>query len=324
MKHAWSIVPTGLVVLASSHSAFAGGTWTGTDEEFFEAATQFLETTDKYAHRAVSASYKKKVKAVGINYGVRSQANHFRENNRKYRGEEVAVHVGKQITPAAHIEAGVGANRVREVYGSGKKTETSYYVQGTLKPSDKVEVNVRHEHDIAYKNHSLINNAGDILTEDTTTAEVTVKPVPRVRINAKTQYSELSDDNIARKNKVGAYYAVLPEWPYAEVGVEANHIDYEKQDDGYWTPDNYRGVSLVGSTSFPVSKNVSLSASAAVTRSTSDDDDTYNTGYYASVGANFKLSEKATVSVNAHHIDSHQDSGDWSESALMTNFKYRF
>lgn len=323
MKHTWTIIPTGLVFLAAHPTAFAGS-WTGSDDEFFEAAADFLETTDQYAHRAVRTSYKRTIKATGVNYGVRSQVNHFREDHRKFKGAELAAHVGKQVNQSVHIEAGIGAHRVEQIYGTGKQNETSYYVQGKVKPTKETEIKLRHEHDIAYKNHSLINNAGKILTEDTTTLEATAKPTNRIRLNARTQYSELSDDNKATKNKVGAYYAVLPSWPYAEVGVEANHINYEKQDSGYWTPDNYRAVSVVGSASFPVAKSVDMSTSAAITRSKDDHSSSYNTGGYASVGANFKIASNKTISVKAHHISSAQDGTSWTENAVTTGFSYRF
>lgn len=323
MKHTWTIIPTGLVFLAAHPAAFAGS-WTGTDEEFFEAAADFIETTDKYALRTVRTSYKRDIKATGVNFGVRTNANHFRENDRKFKGVEVAAHVGKQINHTTHLEAGIGAHRVEQIYGQGKKSETSYYVQGTVKPTKQTEFKLRHEHDIAYRNHSLINNAGEILTEDTTTLEATVKPTNRTRVHARTQYSELSDDNRSTKNKVGAYYAVLPSWPYAEVGIEANHINYKNQDNGYWTPDNYRAISLTGSTSFPVSEKVDLSASASVTRSKENDPSAYNTGGYASVGANFKVAKNKTVSVKAHHISSAQNGSSWTENAITTGFSVRF
>lgn len=319
----WYAVPTGLILLSSQTHVLAGGAYSS-DDDFFEAAAEFIETTDDYAQRSLKASYKKEVKATGVNYGIRSQANHFRDDHKKFKGHEIAIHAGKKIGESAHIEAGVGTSHVEDEYGYQEKTETSYYLQGKFKPNKKVEVKLRHEHDLAYKNRQLINQYGKILSEDVTTAEINVRPTEKIRLHAKTQHSELSDDNRANEHKVGAYYAVLPEWPYAEVGVEGSQINYEKQDDGYWTPDNYRAVSLVGSLSMPVSKKVDLSTSAVVTRSKEDGVDGYSTGGYASVGATFKLNKQSSITAQAHHISSAQDGSSWTENGLMTRFNYRF
>lgn len=319
MNNSWTVVPTGLVFLASSQFASAT-TWT--DEQAFEAAAKFMEATDEYFHHSVETSYKAKTKTV--NYGVTAKHHRLRNNGEKYRGKEVSVHIGKQLTTATYVEAGIGQNRVKETYGRQKKNTTSYYVKGAVQASKHVKIELEHGRDIAYENQNFVNNVGELLTEEKTKATVKVQANKRNRLEFSSTHGKLSDGNTSRRNKVGAYHAIKPDWPYVEVGVEANHVDYDKQDEGYWTPNNYRSVGVVGSASFPVTEKLDLSTSVVLSRSTDDDTDGYGNGRYLSIGANYKIAENTTISANAHHIKSIQDDSDWSENAIMFGLKHKF
>ncbi|MEZ5449454.1 MAG: hypothetical protein R3E89_10870 [Thiolinea sp.] len=43
--------------------------------------------------------------------------------------------------------------------------------------------------------------------------------------------------NRSREHKIGAYYGISPSWPWIWTGVELSKLDYDRQDEGYWTPD---------------------------------------------------------------------------------------
>ncbi len=198
----------------------------------------------------------------------------------------------------------------------------TYQVGARAKFNEKVSAGIHHEKDFTYRDQILTNQHGQILSAKTTRADVKFRPSERIRLEADGTYRKFNDGNSSRAYKAGAYYGISPNWPYIWAGVEYSTLDFAHQDENYWTPENYRSVAATFTASYPVNDKLSMNTSLNVNRSKDDASDDYGTGYYASVGADMKISPNSTLSANAHYIKSQHDDSDWDEKGANIGLKF--
>lgn len=270
--------------------------------------------------------------SINFNYGASQPgetgfggtAAHHRieDENASYRANEVKLRTGHQLDDTFYVEGGVGAANVKSRNDKRSENLTTYQVGANAKLSEQLNVGIQHDKDFAYRNQILTNQHGRILNAKTTRADVKYRPAERIRLEADATQRKLSDGNSSEAYKVGAYYGISPSWPYIWAGVEYSTLDFKHQDEGYWTPENHRAVAATFTASYPVNDNLSMNTSLNVSRSKDDAADDYGTGYYASVGADMKISPNSSLSANAHYIKSQQDASDWDETGADIGLKF--
>lgn len=270
--------------------------------------------------------------SINFNYGASQQgqegfggtAAHHRieDEHVSYRANEIKLRAGRQLNDTFYVEGGVGAAKVDSQDDHRSENLTTYQVGAKATLGEQLSVGIQHEKDFAYRNQILTNQHGQILNAKTTKADVKYRPTERVRLEADNTYRKLSDGNSSKAYKVGAYYGISPSWPYIWAGVEYSTLDFKYQDEGYWTPENYRSVAATFTASYPVNDKLSMNTSLNVNRSKDDASDDYGTGYYASVGADMKISPNSTLTANAHYIKSQQEASDWDETGANIGLKF--
>lgn len=270
--------------------------------------------------------------SINFNYGASQQgqtgfggtASHHRieDDNVSYRANEIGVRAGHQLNNTFYVEGGVGAARLKAQNGGQSENLTTYQVGARAKLNKQLSVGVQHQKDFAYKQQILTNQSGEILNAKTTKADVKYRPTQRVRIEADSTHRKFSDNNSSEAYKIGAYYGISPSWPYIWAGVEYSTLDFEHQDDNYWTPSNRRSTAATLTASFPVNDKLSMNSSLNVNRSKDDASNGYGTGYYASVGADMKISPNSSLTANAHYIKSQQEASDWDQTGANIGFKF--
>lgn len=315
------IVSTSLLTLAFSPLQAGGiGGSSGSSSHLYGMEAETISTSSDFDRHSINLNYGSQQGEAG--FGGTAAHHRIDDEYASYRANEVKVRAGHQLNDTFYIEGGVGANRIKSRHYNHSKSLTSYQVGARAKLSDQVSVGLEHEKDLVYRDQIIENEHGEILSAKTTRADVKFRPAERVRLEGESEYRKFSDGNSSKGYKVGAYYGISPNWPWIWTGVEYSNLDFKHQDSGYWTPENHRAVAATLSASFPVNDSLSMNGSVNVNRNRNDNSNETNTGYYASLGADLKLSPNSTLSAKAHHIKSQQEASDWDETGANIGLKF--
>lgn len=292
-----------LLLLAACYPSLADAS-----EHLYGISSSYTETSSDFKQRSLNLSYEK-------NFFTATAHRSLLEN--EYDNYQLnAITAGVKALPVnglLSVDAIIGQSQMKRDGGSDKDL-TSYQLGAQTKWENGSYVNIQHKKDFVVE-QQIINSAdGKLLHAETTSADIEFRPAKRIRLKAQGQYQKLSDNNRSRKQQVGAYYGISPDWPWIWTGVEVEHLDYEREDAAYWTPQNHRSVAATLSASFPVNEQISLSSSASINRSKSDNNPDWGTGYYLSAGSEIQLNNSTRLSANAHRIKSQQDDSAWDET----------
>ncbi len=311
-----------LMIGSISLALVANMAWATDDENLMGIQIESISTSDNFERNAAEAKYGG-VMPGGIHYGLEAGHHQMDKNGQRYQATEAKIRGGVEINDMLFFEGSVGSGKVAEKNGNKAKQLTSYRVRGEAKLTEQVTVGVEHSKDFVFKDQLLTDANGDIMTAESTRADVKFRAAERVRLEADTTKRELSDGNASQKSKVGAFYGISPSWPWVWAGVEAEHLDFDQQKPGYWTPKNHKSVAASFASSFPVNDTLDLSSSISVGRGKDDDSVKAGTTYYASVGANAKVSENGKLSAEAHYIKAQQSNSAWDETGGSVGLTFK-
>lgn len=312
-----------IIIGTSTLAALASGNLrAGGQEHLYGIEAETISTSSDFDRNTINFTYGSQQGESG--FGGSAAHHRIDDEQASFSANEVKLRAGHQLNDTFFVEGGVGVNKIDSKHDNRSENLTTYQVGARATLSDQLNAGIHHEKDLAYRHQILTNQAGKILDAETTRADVKFRPTERIRIEAEANRRKLSDNNSSRAYQIGAYYGISPSWPWIWAGVEYSTLDFKYQDEGYWTPENHRAVAATLSASFPVNDNLSMNSSISVNRNRSDDTDGTNTGYYASVGADMKISPNSTLNAKAHYIKSQQDNSDWDETGanLGVTFKH--
>nr|CAA6829662.1 MAG: Unknown protein [uncultured Thiotrichaceae bacterium] len=312
------IISTPLLALPFTQLYAGGG---GSNSHLYGMEVETVSTSSDFERHSINLNYGASEQGQ-IGFGGKAAHHRIENEHTSYRANEVKIRTGQNFNDTLYVEGGIGASRLKSNGKHQSENLTTYQVGARANLNPQISVGIQHEKDFAYKSQVLANQYGQILNAKTTKADVKYRPTKRIRIEADRTHRKFSDDNSSDGYKVGAYYGISPSWPYIWAGVEHTTLDFEHQDDGYWTPGNHRSTAATFTASFPVNDQLSMNSSLSVSRSKDDASNDYGTGYYASVGADLKLSPNSSLTANAHHIKSKQDDSDWDETGANIGLKF--
>lgn len=310
-----------LILSTTTLAALASGNLRAAEQShLYGIEAETISTSSDLDRNTINFSYGSQQGESGFggsaaHHRIDDQADAFRANEIKLRG-------GHQINDTFFVEGGVGYNKIDSEHDNRSEDLTTYQVGARAKLNDQINMGIEHKKDFTYRDQIITNQAGKILNAKTTQADIKFRPAERIRIEAEAGQRKISDGNSSENYKIGAYYGISPSWPWIWAGVEYSSLDFKYQDEGYWTPNNHRSVAGTISASFPVNDKLSMSSSLSINRNKNDDTDGTHTGYYASVGADMKVTPNSTLSAKAHYIKSKQDDSDWDQTGA--NLGYTF
>ncbi len=296
-----------------SHLLLTGGVFAEAPDNGFSTQLESISTSDDFKRRTLDIEYSNTLDN-GFTVGVEAAHHQLDEDANRYKANEIKLKGNAQISDSLFFEASIGSGKVDQKNTSNDQQLTTYKARVEGKLGEQLTVGLEHEKDLTFRDQLLTSADGSILSGKTTRADVKYRPAQQVRIEADASKQQLSDGNRSRQGKIGAYYGISPEWPYVWTGVEISHLDYEQQNDGYWTPDNYRAVTASFTGSFPVTDTLDVNSSVSIGRGKEAAASKAGTSYYASVGANKKMTDNAKLSAEAHYIKSQQSNSGWDET----------
>ncbi|MEZ5537090.1 MAG: hypothetical protein R3F02_15885 [Thiolinea sp.] len=311
---------TTLIISAAIATLTCGTSSAEAQGHLYGIEAETVSTSSDFDRNTINFNYGSKQGEAG--FGGSAAHHRIDDKDASFRANEVKLRAGHQLNDTFFVEGGIGAANIDSQHDNRSEDLVTYQAGARAKLSDQLSAGISHEKDFAYREQILTNQAGKILNAKTTRADVKYRPAERIRIEAAAGHQSISDGNSSREYQIGAYYGISPSWPWIWAGVEYSNLDFKYQDEGYWTPNNHRSVAGTLSASFPVNDSINMNSSLSINRNKDDDSDDSGTGYYASVGADMKLSPNSTVSANAHYIKSRQDNSDWDETGANVGFTF--
>lgn len=311
------------LTLTSLGLAFTAQTAFADDlDDWFGGQFDTVNTSDGFKRRTVEAGYTGRANA-NTRYGIKASQHRLTENNVGYNATEVKLRAKTRINPQVTLSGSLGSGRVAQRHSGGNSRNlTTYHGRVEVKASERVALGLEHGKDFAFRDQILTGDDGQILSAETTKADIKYRPSKRVRLEAETSRRRLSDGNRKRESKAGAYYGISPDWPWVWTGVEVTHRDYDQKKNRYWTPQNHRSVAVVLDASFPVNDRLALNSGLSVGRSKESGVSGMSTDYFASVGADFRLNKGAKLYAKAYHVKSRQSDSNWRENAVTVGFAF--
>ncbi len=232
-----------------------------------------------------------------------------------YKGSEYSASVAQKINKQLSAEVGLGHSELKNKRTGITDQLTSYSAKAKLAITDKLVVHAKQERQYLFDHAIIESDSGKLVHGDTSDLGLYWRAHDKWRVQGNILKQGLSDGNDSQKISGAVLYGISSGWPWIWTGIKAEKLEYDEQRASYWTPADYQSYGLTLDSSFPVSKDLSMSLGANFNRS-KEDNNPSGTGYSVSAGADWKVAENISLKATGYLLESTQETSEWKQDGI--------
>jgi len=268
-----------------------------------------------------SIQYQRRYKSKKVDWKLEAHHYNFKgeTGSDRYQGADIVSTVSKEFNDYIAAELSIGAVYVENKRTTQDKNFTKYRGKVTLKPNNKVTINLEHEKDLLFKQAIIEDDNNKLVSGKTSRVSTSWRAAERVIVEGSSQYRKLSDGNQSKHHRGALLYGISTGTPWVWAGVEVQSLSYDKTKSNYWSPTEYEAYALIANGNFAVNKKLNLNVNASLNRTKEGKFD-WATGGAVSVGADYALTKNIKLKAHATYLESTRDNVKWDGSKVGVSF----
>jgi len=258
-----------------------------------------------------------------VDWGIRVRRYDGAASGIDFTGLKAEGTLGWRYSPGTYFSADLGSHRLKVPSRSKDSERFTYKVAALMAVTSHVKLNLHAASDYVYQDFLQPAGVTQLLHGKQLRGRLEWQPAGKFRFNVGETAWRLSDDNRSRDYEANILYGISPDWPWIWVGLNYEHLAYDRTMPDYWSPTKFYSYGLVLDSSFPITDNLTGNLSGNLSR-IKEEDFALGNGDFAYVGLDYKLTKNHTVRIGVSRRRSIQNNSTWEQKTAWISFNGSF